>query len=156
MKGLMRLPVALAVAAALVVALVTPAAAAPPLPALPVSGVVINSNGLTGTFTGVVTPGGFTRDKAGQWVFSGTLTGTAAIGEAVYPLADQPFAAPVTLAADAACTTLTIRFGQAPLGVQDLVLALDPATLALPAKPHGRGSYCPRGWLPEGGATPLD
>jgi hypothetical protein len=154
MTGLMRLPVALALAAALLVALAAPARAAPAAPALPVTGTVINSNGLTGTFAGTWSGLDAAADPAGGLLLGGTLTGTAAIGEAEYPLTDQPFAAPVTLAVDAACTTLTLNFGQTPLGVQDLALALDPVVLALPAKLGAR--YCARGGPPDGGAAWLD
>ena len=154
MKGRLGLLVALALAATLLVALAAPARAAPVARVLPVTGTVINSNGLTGTFTGTWSGLDPTTDPAGQLVLGGTLGGTAAIGEAAYTLADQPFAAPVTLAVDAACTTLTLSVGPAPLGVEDLALALDPVTLALPAKLGAR--YCARGGPPDGGAAWLD
>jgi hypothetical protein len=154
MKGRLGLPVALALAAALLVALAAPARAAPVARVLPVTGTVINANGLAGTFAGTFAIDSVTRDAGGGLVLGGTLSGTAAIGEAEYPLAGQPFAAPVTLAVAAACTTLTLSFGPAPLGVEDLALALDPVTLALPTKLGA--PYCARGGPPDGGAAWLD
>jgi hypothetical protein len=139
-KGMMRRLLALGLAALFLAALAAPAGAAPAAAPVPVTGTVVDAGGSRGDFSGTLTPRDLVRDGSGQLILVGTLSGTAMIDGAVYTLTGQPFAAPVTLAADADCTTLTVTYGRASLGVQDLALALDPVTMPIPARL--RGKYC--------------